>query len=66
MDQTIYNALPASNRYERRGDKQKIAEAFRVRADLDEVDFGRDFDCATADSAGLSIKTRKANALWVL
>jgi hypothetical protein len=48
------------------GDKQKIAEALRVRADLDEVDFGEDFDCATADSAGLSIKTRKANALWVL
>jgi putative SOS response-associated peptidase YedK len=33
-------------RYERRGDKQKIAEAFHVRDGLDGVDFGEDFDCA--------------------
>ncbi len=33
-------------RYERRGDKQKIAEAFHVKGGLDEVDFGEDFDCA--------------------
>ena len=33
-------------RYERRGDKQKIAEAFHVKGGLDEVDFGEDLDCA--------------------
>ena len=33
-------------RYERRGDKQKIAEAFYAKGGLDEVDFGEDFDCA--------------------
>jgi len=33
-------------RYERRGDKQKIAEAFHVKGGLDEVNFGEDFDCA--------------------
>jgi putative SOS response-associated peptidase YedK len=32
--------------YGRRGDKQKIAEAFHVKAGLDEVDFGKGFDCA--------------------
>jgi hypothetical protein len=29
-------------RYERRGDKQKIAEAFHVKGGLDAVDFGED------------------------
>ena len=33
-------------RYGRRGDKQKIAEAFHVKGGLDEVDFGEEFDCA--------------------
>ena len=33
-------------RYGRRGDKQKIAEAFHVKGGLEEVDFGEDFDCA--------------------
>ncbi len=33
-------------RYKRRGDKQKIAEAFYAKGGLDEVDFGEDFDCA--------------------
>ena len=33
-------------RYERRGDKQKIAEAFYAKGGLDAVDFGEDFDCA--------------------
>jgi putative SOS response-associated peptidase YedK len=33
-------------RYERRGDKQKIAEAFHTKGGLDEVDFGEDLDCA--------------------
>jgi hypothetical protein len=33
-------------RYGRRGDKQKIAEAFNVKGGLDEVDFGEDLDCA--------------------
>jgi len=33
-------------RYGRRGDKQKIAEAFDVRGGLDEVDFAEQSDCA--------------------
>jgi putative SOS response-associated peptidase YedK len=33
-------------RYGRRGDKQKIREAFHVKGGLDEVDFGEEFDCA--------------------
>jgi putative SOS response-associated peptidase YedK len=33
-------------RYERRGDKQKIAEVFYAKSALDEIDFGEDFDCA--------------------
>jgi putative SOS response-associated peptidase YedK len=33
-------------RNERRGDKQKIAEAFHTKGGLDEVDFGEDLDCA--------------------
>jgi putative SOS response-associated peptidase YedK len=33
-------------RYGRRGDKQKIAEAFHVKAGLDELDFSEDLDCA--------------------
>jgi hypothetical protein len=37
-------------RYERRGDKQKIAEAFYAKGGLDEVDFGEDFHCAPAQT----------------
>ncbi|WP_263368693.1 SOS response-associated peptidase [Edaphobacter bradus] len=33
-------------RYGRRGDKQRIAEAFNVKGGLDEVDFAEDNDCA--------------------
>jgi putative SOS response-associated peptidase YedK len=33
-------------RYERREDKQKIAEAFHVNGGFDGIDFGEDFDCA--------------------
>jgi putative SOS response-associated peptidase YedK len=33
-------------RYGRRGDKQKIAEAFHVKADLEAVDFSQDNDAA--------------------
>jgi putative SOS response-associated peptidase YedK len=33
-------------RYGRCGDKQKIAEAFHVRAGLEEVPFGETFDAA--------------------
>jgi putative SOS response-associated peptidase YedK len=33
-------------RYGRRGDKQRIAEAFHVKASLEEVDFDEDFDAA--------------------
>jgi putative SOS response-associated peptidase YedK len=33
-------------RYGRRGDKQKIAEAFHVKDGLEEVDFGEEFDSA--------------------
>jgi putative SOS response-associated peptidase YedK len=33
-------------RYGRRGDKQKIAEAFNVKTNLSEVDFGEELDCA--------------------
>src|ERR1700737_571440 len=33
-------------RYGRRGDKQKIAEAFHVKGGFYEVDFGEEFDCA--------------------
>jgi hypothetical protein len=37
-------------RYERRGDKQKIAEAFHTKGGLDDFDFGEDLDCAPGSS----------------
>jgi putative SOS response-associated peptidase YedK len=33
-------------RYKRKGDKQKVAEAFRVRSGLEETDFNEEEDCA--------------------
>ena len=33
-------------RYKRKGDKQRIADAFHVNGSLEETDFGEDEDCA--------------------
>jgi putative SOS response-associated peptidase YedK len=53
-------------RYGRRGDKQKIAEAFHVRAGLEEVDFGETFDAAPGSLQPVVTKKNDERELTIM
>lgn len=53
-------------RYGRRGDKQKIAEAFHVRAGLEEVDFGETFDAAPGSLQPVVTKKNDERGLAIM
>ena len=53
-------------RYGRRGDKQKIAEAFHVGAGLEEVDFGETFDAAPGSLQPVVTKKNDERGLAIM